>query len=350
MTMPEDYPGGVGEMLQRNGAEAYNDLVPLDRRQMSAIKVNTKGGSDSDFEESLARKYGWSAPMAGLSQLARKRYGYLRDCNVTDPVAQSAIRGSNELNDFFSDAPCVNRQGRFDEEEKRAQEWSKLAAVSKADKDDDAPDIDVLLKRWSEADAFMLRARIVEEQRGIEAATPLYPRYLEMEKQRDEVLMEAAELPPAENMLFSCRLRQYGIWRERAYDLAMGYPVHDFTEVRKALHEGADIHDVADQMPWTFLLGYRFGMASMMDGKEHRTMMMSFMSQQMPQQAPPWGMPYGPWPGMQPDDLDDEEREDGEPPDKRKAIFNLAFMRRNGGRQQQPKRNNRRRRRRGNRR
>ena len=119
---------------------------------------------------------------------------------------------------------------RYDEEEKRAKDWqTKIDANTKPDPE---PDLDGLLNRWSEADAFMLQARIVEEQRGIDEAAEHYERYISMDKQRQEVQMDAAELPPAYNMLFWCRLRQYGIMRERAYDLAMGYPTHDYTDVK----------------------------------------------------------------------------------------------------------------------
>ena len=337
MRMPEDYQNGVQGMIEdKDGlSDPYADLTPLVRRQTTEVKLKT---ADGEGDAALALKYGYSQPITQVSRLTQKLYGYERDANVQGHLAQSAVKGTNALNDLIFDAPCVNRQGRWDEEEGRAKQWMKLIELSpKAEGDDEtSPDIDTLLQRWSEADAFMLQARIVEEQRGIDAAEPLYEKYSRMAKQRDEVQMGAAELPPAYNMLFWCRLRQYGIMRERAYDLAMGYPTHEFTDVKCEISEGHDIHDLVHRMPWPFRESYQLVTGSMMDGEAHRTLLMAMIAGQLPPQPMPWGMGY--WPGMPPNGgQPEEEGEEGESqPDKRPALFKV-FGTRKGGAPEQPK-------------
>ena len=121
-----------------------------------------------------------------------------------------------------TDAPCVDRRLRFDIEEARAAAWERKIEESPRRGGEDEPNLDGLLQRWSKADAHMLQAKIVEEQRGDGDLTPLYDEYNRWKQERDEVQMEVSELPLARSKLFQCRVRQYQIMRERAYDLAMG--------------------------------------------------------------------------------------------------------------------------------
>ena len=334
MKTPEDYQNGVQGMIDDDMlSDPYEDLVPLGQRRTTEVNLRSGGADDA----TLALKYGYSQPITQISRLTQKLYGYMRDANVSDHLEQSATKGANALNDLIFDAPCVNRQERYDEEEERAKQWLRLISTNPktSDEDDDTPDIDDLLQRWSEADAFMLQARIVEEQRGVEAAAHLYPRYARMKEQRDAVQMEASEMPPAENMLFWCRVRQYKIMRERAYDLAMGYPTHDFTDVKAALSEGRDIHDLIPKLPWPFHASYQLIMGSMMDGEAHRTLLMAVIAGELPRQPmPPWGMPPGYWQGM-PNGQDDGEEEGGG--DKRPALFKL-FGRNGAPEQPKPRR------------
>ena len=224
------------------------------------------------------------------------------------------------------DAPCVNREGRYAYEEQRAKEWMNLiepesSTENDGDKSDPIPDLNELLHNWSEADAFMLRARIVEEQRGIEAAEPMHEEYHRMAKQRDDAELAAAKLEPAVGMLFLCRKRQYEIMRERGYDLAMGYPTHDFTEVKSSLNE-TDINKLVHEMDWAFREAYQLVMGSMLDGEAFRTTLMSLSAGQLPPQPAPWP---GYYPGMVPPNGHDpqEDSEDEEKPDKHRAVFSL---------------------------
>ncbi len=329
--MPDKYGGGIAEMIEKGTSDGYDPLRPLAKRQPTEIKLKS---GDGDDEAALALKYGYSAPINQVSRLTQKLYGYVRDGNLHGPLEQSSVRGAHSLNDLLFDAPCVNREGRYQEEEGRAKQWMRLidqspSAVAVVDDEEEEKkpeiDIDALLNRWSDADAFMLQARIVEEQRGIEAAEHMYEEYKEKSKKRDVVQMEASELPPAYNMLFWCRVRQYQIMRERAYDLAMGYPTHDFTEVKEEVAEGHDIHDFVHRMPWPFREGYQLVMGSMMDGKAHRELLMAMVAGQLPAQMP-WQMPPGYWPqqGMQPPGQPGEEGEDEDgQQDKRPALVKL---------------------------
>lgn len=326
MTLPEHYENGAQDFISSELSDPYADLVPLGQRKPSEIKLKSADGAS---EAELAAKFGFSQPITQVSQLARKFYGYERDGNVDTLLGQNAVKGTNALTDFILNAPCVNRQGRYDEEDVRAKQWLKEIDANPDGREEKLAGMYELLARWSEADAFMLQARIVEEQRGIDAAEALNDEYDRMTAQRDAVQMEAAKLPPAYNMLFWCRIRQYQIMRERAYAAAMGYPIHDFTDVKRKLADGADIHDLISAMPWAFQESYQMVMGSMMDGEAHRTLLMSMIAGQLPRPPmPAWGMPPGYWPGMSPNGGQPDD-DDG-PPDTRKALFNF------GGRREDP--------------
>ena len=319
MRDPEDYDGGVEEMIADKESDPYDDLIPLGQRKSTEIKLR---GGDGASEAEMAQKFGYSMPIALLFRMTQKMYGYMRDGNISDPLEVAAVKGANSLNDVIFDAECLNRQGRYDEEKESSRQWLALANQEK--RDSDSPDIDVLLRKWSEADAFMLQATIVEEQQGIDAAKPLYPKFIEMQEQRDVVQMAAAQLSAPENMLFWCRVRMYQIMRERAHDLALGYPTHDFTEVKRQLAEGGNVHDLVPDMAWPWREGYQLVMGSTADGGSYREMMMSMVSQTLPQQTPPnWGMPPGYFPPYMNGDGHQSNGENEEQPDKRRAIFGI---------------------------
>ena len=312
-------------MIEDTSSDAYEPLKALADRRMTEVKLKTGKGDDKDFADHF------SAPIAQISRLSQKFYGYMRDCNVESFIEKSAVMGSNSLNDLIMDAPCVNREGRYREEEGRAKEWLRILE-EREDSAEQLKKVDEIIDRWSSADSFMMQARIIEEQRGIEVAEELYPEYIESQKTRDAAEMDASKLPAAANMFFHCRRRQVQIMRERGYDLAMGYPTHDFTELKAEISEGTDAHDLVHKTPWAYREGYQLNMASMIDGEAHRTLLMSLLAGQLP--APP--MPYMPW-GMPPNPMGDggDGDGDGEEPDKRKAIF--SFMNRNGAQPAPPK-------------
>ena len=341
--LPEDYPGGVKEMVEGASSDPYEDLIPLASRKTTEIKVRAGDGAN---EAEMAAKFGYSMPIAKMLRRTETLYGYIRDANIEDPVELVAIRRANGLCDVIFDADCLNRQGRYDEEEERAQQWMKLAAETPNNDADSMKGINDLLDRWSEADAFMLQAKIVEERDGIDAAAVHYKEFAHMEQQRDDVQMEAAKLPPAANMLFWCRVRQYKIMRERAYDLALGYPIHDFTEVKRKLLDGGNVHDLIPEMAWPWKVAYQLVTSSTADGESYRTMMMAMYAQQLPSPQVPqaWGAPNGYYPPYQ--NGQQGEGDDEDQPDKRPALF--GFFGRNGNRpQQEPEKKQTRRRSRG---
>ena len=117
-----------------------------------------------------------------------------------------------------------------------------------------------------------------------------------MKERRDKAEMEATELSPPECQLFWRRLRQYQITRERAYDLALGFPTLDVTELKQQLAEGGNVHDLVPKMLWAFKEAYQLVTRSTADGSSFRELMMSINAQQLPQQAPMPGMPPGYFP------------------------------------------------------
>lgn len=313
---PEDYEGGIAEAVRDFDTESYEDLPPLGQRRSSEIKFRPP---QAESEAELAAKFGFSQPIMRLFSRTDSIYGYIRDGSVTDELHLSALNAINTLNDLVMSAECLNRQGRYEEEERNAERFQNAMKASAPDKDDDAPDYTELLKSWSEAAAFMLQARIVEERDGIEAAVHLYPQFRKMRAQRDDVEMQASRLPPAEYQFFWSRVRQYKIMNERAYDLALGLPTMDLTELKRKLVAGGKVHDLLPEMPWTFKVGYQLIVRSTADGESFRELLTSMYAQQLPNKTPaPWGYPP---PGYYPPQSGGPDGDDDEQPDKRRALY-----------------------------
>ena len=311
-----------------NNPDAYPDIEPLPKRGSTAVQLRRDGATD----EELYRKYSYSRVLAQLSEHTKKPFGYQRDAHVVDPEEKLAVLGSHALADLFLDADCVNREGRWRTEEARARQWQRLMSASP--RPEGAPDIDDLLNRWSAADAFCQQALIEELKYGIDATLHLDDQWEQRDEERRQVEMEASRLPAAENMFFRCRLLQYQIMRERTFDLAMGWPTADYTDLKEKLADGGDIHDHIMGMIWAFKEGYQRIEGSMMDGESHRMQMIAMNAQQVPQpQWPmmPYGMPAAPGqPMMQPAQPGQPAQPEPEqPPDTRKAFFSF-------GQKQQP--------------
>ena len=340
---PQDYEGGVGEMIGSKSDE-YPDLTKMKQRRTTDVTLK---GADGDSDAEMFQKFGYSQPITQISRLTQKASGYMRDGNLPGELEQSAIRQMNSLHQLLLKAECVNREERYDREERNAKRWMRIIESSRPmleekedGKVDGEEDGDKELDReavkakeskaydevfedhqdkWSMADAFMHQARIVEEQNGIEAAKHLYDDYKKNREIRDAVEFEATKMPAPYYQLFWCRIRQLRIMRERAYDLAMEYPIEDLAEIKSQLAEGKDIHDVAHEMLWPFQESYQLVMSSNLDGEAHRTTLMAMIAQQLPQQpqTPPWGYaPYGgqpPGPGEEGVDLDEQGKPDTRP-------------------------------------
>ena len=214
------------------------------------------------------------------------------------------------------------------------------------------PLVEDLVNKWGACDAYMFQVLIFEERNGIDAAEQHYDTYEKIEGIRNNTEFLAAILPPAENAYFWCRVRQMGIIRERSYDVAMGFPIHDFSDVLEQIDAGRNIHDLAHRLDWSFDNAYRRITGSMLGGEEFRTTLTAMIAQQVPlspqllqaMQAPPnafWqGQPWAQQPGQ-------ETPGEEQAPDKRGAIFNLV-KRNSGAQPEQPPKKTRRRGRNGN--
>ena len=217
------------------------------------------------------------------------------------------------------------------------------------------PTVEELIHKWGASDAYMFQVLLDEERHGIDYAEQHYDTYERVEKIQRNVEFMAALLPPQENAYFWCRVRQMGIIRERSYDIAMGFPIADFSDVLDQITAGADIHDIAHLLDWSFQNAYGRVMGSMLDGQEHRMMVVSMLAQQIPlspqlMQMMGGGPPPAYWQGQgfgQPGQGPEGEEQ---VPDKRGAIF--SFFNKKGGpptgaqpQQGSPPNNNRRRRR-----
>lgn len=214
------------------------------------------------------------------------------------------------------------------------------------------PTVEELVNRWGAYDAFMFQVLLDEERHGIDFAEAHYDRYERAEARQRTTEFVAAMLPPAENAYFWCRVRQMGIVRERSYDIAMGFPIHDYSDVVDLIGSGKDIHDLAHLMDWSFDNAYRRVQGSMSDGQDHRMMVISMLAQQIPlspqlmqmMNAPPPGYWQG-YGGGQPEGQQPGEEQ---APDRRGAIFSFFKNNPSGAQPQKQGGNKNRRRGRGN--
>ena len=133
MNDPEDYAGGMSEMIADDSNTPYRALAPLSQRKTTEIKLRAPGGVS---EAEMAAKFGFSQPIAMMFKMTQKMYGYMKDGNIQTDVEHAALDGANRLNDIVLDAPCLNREGRYAYEEARAQDW--LKSVKKLEEVDDA--------------------------------------------------------------------------------------------------------------------------------------------------------------------------------------------------------------------
>ena len=215
------------------------------------------------------------------------------------------------------------------------------------------PLVEDLVNKWGACDAYMFQVLLDEERHGIDYAERHYDRYERIERIRRDTEFLASVLPPAENAYFWCRIRQMGIIRERSYDVAMGFPIHDFSDVLEQINQGKNIHDLAHLLDWSFDNAYRRITGSMLEGTEFRTTLTAMIAQQVPlspqllqmMQTPPSGFWQGqPWAQQPGQETQGEEQV----PDKRGAIFNLVKHNSGAQPQQQPSKKTRRRSRNGN--
>ena len=146
-----------------------------------------------------------------------------RPIAVLPPISQMSMhdwpfsltgRFSNEIKDQYMSANCLNRQGRYEEEDNIAAFWVKeMAAITLPP---DSPNVQTLLHLWNKADAFMLYARIFEAQHGIEVAKSYILPGTEGQDAQPEEEEEPAEVPrvrwDCEAELWRCNARNCRGW------------------------------------------------------------------------------------------------------------------------------------------
>ena len=321
---PQDYDS-IQDMIDDAPDGGYDGLRTLAERTSSAVRVRTSQGGN---EAELMAKLGFSAPISTLIKMAQKPYGWLRDTKITEPIELAAVKGALHLHDLVFNAPCLNRQERYNREDELSKQWERLLTAAHKKTVDD------LLDKWHAADAVMLQCRVIQEQRGIDAAEPHFQEYLDERENRDTAEMDAARLPANASQYFWCEVRKFKIMAEHTYDSAMGYPTHDFGKVKDKLARGGNVHDLVAEMSWPWELSYETGMVSMADGEAHRLTLMSFYAQDLPQQTPAYYPP--PYPGYPPPYPNGQQPdgEGGDQPDNRRPLF--GFIGKKNPQPQQP--------------
>ena len=108
--------------------EAYPALPPLAARDAASVKL-VRSGPD---EKTLMASLGYSAPIAEAVKRTTKMYGFIREGALDDPLAIAALRSSLDLHVLIFNAPCTNRQGRYDLMDTAAQQWARQMKSSAA--------------------------------------------------------------------------------------------------------------------------------------------------------------------------------------------------------------------------
>lgn len=170
----------------------------------------------------------------------------------------------HEITNLILNAECTTRKEREEELEQRSRELKPKCDDSELAK------IDKLLETWSQAESFIRMARVKEERDGIDAATHLYDEFSEMKKQRDSAELEAHNFSPDGQSLFWCRISRYRIIYDRNDDVALGIPTADYSDVKRELENGADVHKLVHRMPWSFQESYYLDAKNTANGKAYR--------------------------------------------------------------------------------
>lgn len=254
---------------QAPGSDQYEDMkslmpnAPIIHREGGP---GSKNGDDHRFSEFLFQQAGWQDELFGFMTLG----------HITEPLELELGKRLYviSMRDWLADAH--NRQGRLDEEEALAAHW--LAQATKGALTDElgnalaVPEVDDLLHLWHSAEAFMQRVKIEKRRSGLSTVQALKDKYQKAAAGKLEVEFKAALLQPEYHQYYWCRIRQYQIMNERTFALAMGWPVVDYTGVKKDLSKGVSIHKLIYRMPWACRRLYGRMVNSLADGdtiREH---------------------------------------------------------------------------------
>ena len=259
-------PADYGNGQHPAGADAYPELrslrptAPIIHRDGNA----NKNGDGRMFSEFLFQQSQWQDEL----------FGFLTLGNIIDPLEKELCKRYYviSMRDWLAEAH--NRQGRLDEEEALAGHW--LAQATNGELPDElgnplaTPEVDDLLHLWHSAEAYIQRVKIEKNRSGLAAVRHMKDHYQKAVAAKQDVEFRAALLQPAHHQYYWCRVRQYQIMNERTYALAMGWPVNDYTEVKKELKSGVSIHKLIYKMPWACRRLYGRMINSLSDGNTIR--------------------------------------------------------------------------------
>ena len=285
---PEEFEGGIAEMVAKAASKPYKSLAPLDERGSTTVRIKAPS---SESEAELHQKFGFSAIIRLMFMRTNSIYGYIRDARIDDDLELTAVTGANALNDLLMGAECLNRKGRYQEEEVEALKWKKEMRNSHKD---DEERVEKLLDKWSRANAFILYAKIEEELHGIDYCVPLYGEFKKRSAQRSKAHRKATQLSREGSRYFWARVNQSKILDEQSWDDALGYPSADVTDLKAELAGGGNVHELQPRMLWPWKVAYQHVTRTTADGNSYREMMMSMNAQELPKQPV---MPYGMAPG-----------------------------------------------------
>ena len=108
-------------------------------------------------------------------------------------------------------------------------------------------------------------------------------------EEAERVRYEVAELPPNHNQYFWARIECLQIDIDNNFDVQLGIPVRDYTDVKAKLLSGIPFHQLIDQFPWAFQELYARVRVSL-KGKDWRDYLTTNQIQQWPyDRRPPKG-------------------------------------------------------------
>ena len=240
--------------------DGYPDMAPLmPNRPIIHREGNGGRGDNQQFSQFLFQQ----------AAMQEDLFGFLTLGHIVNPLELELVKRLYviSMRDWNSDAH--NREGRYQEEERLAADWSaKMINLSEVvdDQGDKVKTEEDLLHEWHINHAFLSQVKIQKKKFGLEAVQQHKERVLECRQAMQETEFEASLLPPANYQYFWHRVRQYQVMTERTEDLALGVPTRDYTEVKRKLAGGVSIHKVIYEMPWACRRLYGRVMASLADG------------------------------------------------------------------------------------
>lgn len=129
----------VAKDRRRDKKSGYGPLPSLEQRQPKEIKIAYNQEEEGSVTDRMFREFGYSMPIAQEAAAKNKNLGFLREGNITDPMARQAITEALAISHIIMHAECFNRRDREREEERLEQYWRGVCTGTRARRKSEEP-------------------------------------------------------------------------------------------------------------------------------------------------------------------------------------------------------------------